>query len=65
MKCTTCDADFYPARPGVWADELCGDCLAMKIQTAILAELRVSDRKPMRRATAAATADVEAAKMRA
>ena len=45
--CENCGAEFYPEGSG-W--EACGQCLAAQIELALLRELRLVPRKPMRRA---------------
>ena len=46
-KCIECGDEFYPTASG-W--DACGDCLASKIELALLRELQLGPRKPMRRA---------------
>ena len=46
-KCDQCGAEFFPEATG-WS--ACADCLAAQIELTLLQELRLGQRKPMRRA---------------
>jgi uncharacterized Zn finger protein (UPF0148 family) len=46
-KCDQCGVAFFPEATGWTA---CADCLAAEIELALLGELRLGARKPMRRA---------------
>jgi len=48
-RCTVCESSFYTTTDA-WGDQLCGDCLADRIEATLLG--LQSGRKPMRRAAA-------------
>lgn len=50
-SCLFCGASFSPQVPG-WGDAVCGDCIATRIELALMGGLSMSDRKPLRRASA-------------
>ena len=50
--CVRCGVAFFPEATGWTA---CADCLAAQIKLALLGELRLGARKPMRRAPAMAS----------
>ena len=54
-SCLLCSASFSQQFPG-WGDAVCGDCIATHIELALMGGLSMSDRKPLRRASADAAA---------
>ena len=50
FQCQHCGATFFP-QSSAWGFDACGDCIADRIELALMGGLFDRDRKPMRRAS--------------
>jgi len=62
-RCEYCGAPFF-SESASWAGQACGDCLADRIELALMHHTLADQRKPMRKAAAAAERQVEPAQAR-